>query len=110
MKIPANIIDGTASIKELKAWMYSIEDIEIEEARVQGHQRDDMLFRTFNERSIADYVDNFDGSVDYKITYHIIGNTVYNHANEGELKTLSIAQVYEHGERADFIISAYLDR
>lgn len=110
MKIPANIILGTASIKDLKAWMFSIEDIEIEEAQIQGFEREDQFFAYINDRAVASYVDEGDGSTDYKFTHHIISNMVYNHSSEGQFKTLGIVTIFERGEYASWHLSHYIDR
>jgi len=110
MKIPANIILGTASIKDLKAWMFSIEDIEIEEAQIQSFERDDQFFAYIDERAVASYVDEGDGTTDYKFTHHIVSNMVCNHSSRGQIKTLGIVTIYERGEYASWRVSHYIDR
>ena len=110
MKIPANIILGTASIKDLKAWMFSIEDIEIEEAMTQSFERCDQLFAYINERAVASYVDEGDGTTDYKFTHHIVSNMAYNHSSMGQVKTLGIVTIYESGDYASWRLSHYIDR
>ena len=110
MKIPANIILGTASIKDLKAWMFSIEGIEIEEAQIQGFEREDQFFAYINDRAVASYVDEGDGTTDDKFTHHIVSNMVYNHPSMGQIKTLGIVTIYECGEYASWRVSHYIDR
>ena len=56
MKIPANIIDGTATLKQFKVWAFSIEGAALEEDRIVTNEPCAQLLSHIRERSIADYV------------------------------------------------------
>jgi len=110
MKIPANIIDGTASIKQLKTWLYTIEAFENEEAH-RWHDvetKGDHIFMShLSDSAIATYERT---SGELKILTHILNTVKYKYVGD-ELVTVpwvSIANVYQAETLTSICISEYL--
>jgi len=109
MKIPANIIDGTASIKQLKTWMYTIEDFENEDAH-RWHDvktKGDHIFMShLSETAIATYEHT---SGEQKILTHILKTVAHRLVGDEVVSVprVSIANVYQSDTLTSICISEY---